>query len=144
MNTSRHDSNDTFRLTSVSCQNEDNDMSAKLSNTIIEAAIYGFEAQKRALDTQIADLRAMLNGTAQTASAEVAAPRRKLSASARKKMADAQRRRWAALKGQSAAEAPAAEPKKAKRKMSAAGKAAIAAATKKRWAAFRAAKAGKK
>ena len=120
-----------------------------LSTEIIHAAIMGFEEQKRRIDGEIAGLRAMLNGTpAQTAtapvSAEIVAPRRKLSAVARKKMADSQRRRWAAVKGEPAPEAPAAAPKKAKRKMSAAGKAAIAAATKKRWAAFRAAKAGKK
>ena len=114
-------------------------MPAKLTNTIIEAAIYGFEAQKRALDTQIAELRAMLSG----APAEVAIltptgrPRRKISAAARKKMAEGQRKRWAAAKGEGAPEAPAAP--KPKRKISAAGRAAIAAATKKRWAAYRAA-----
>jgi hypothetical protein len=114
-------------------------MPSKLTNTIIEAAIYGFEAQKRALDTQIAELRAMLSG----APAEAATvpptghPRRKLSVAARKKMAAGQRKRWALTKGEATPEAPA-EPK-TKRKLSAAGRAAIAAATKKRWAAHRAA-----
>ncbi len=61
-----------------------------------------------------------------------------MSAAAREKIAEAQRRRWAAAKGEAAPETPAAP--KPKRKISAAGKAAIAAATKKRWAAYRAAK----
>jgi len=55
-----------------------------------------------------------------------------MSAAGRKAIADAQRKRWAALKDgpdhQSA-------PKKAKRKLSPAGRAAIVAALKKRWAA---------
>jgi hypothetical protein len=114
-------------------------MSAKLTNTIIEAAIYGFEAQKRALDAQIAELRAMLSG----APAEVVTitptgrPRRKISAAARKKMAEGQKKRWAAAKGEGAPETPAGP--KPKRKLTAAGRAAIVAATKKRWAAHRAA-----
>jgi hypothetical protein len=115
-------------------------MPAKLTNTVIEAAIDGFEAQKRALDTQIAELRAMLSGEPAEAAAitPTGRPRRKISAAARKKMAEGQRKRWAAAKGEAAPEVAA--PAKPKRKMSAAGKAAIAAGTKKRWAAYRAAK----
>jgi hypothetical protein len=58
-----------------------------------------------------------------------------MSAAGRKAIAEAQRKRWAAAKG----EAVDAEPaKKPKRKLSAAGRAAIIAATKKRWAAKKA------
>lgn len=35
----------------------------KFTKEIIEAAIAGFEAQKHAINTQIAELRAMLTGT---------------------------------------------------------------------------------
>jgi hypothetical protein len=35
---------------------------AQLTEAIIRAAIEGFEAQKKAIDTQISELRAMLNG----------------------------------------------------------------------------------
>jgi len=114
-------------------------MPAKLTNTIIEAAIYGFETQKRALDTQIAELRAMLSGAPAVAATvpPTGHPRRKLSVAARKKMAEGQRKRWAAAKGEVAPETPAAP--KPKRKLSAAGRATMAAATKKRWAAYRAA-----
>ena len=109
-------------------------MPAKLTNTIIEAAIDGFQAQKHKIDIQIAELRAMLSGpSAETSSSEPAkSPRRKMSAAARKKMAEGQRRRWAALKVQ--ATAPATKTAKPKRKLSAAGRAAIVAALKKRWA----------
>ncbi len=61
-----------------------------------------------------------------------------MSAAGRKAIAEAQRKRWAALKDGAAA--PEKAPKKAKRKLSAAGRAAIVAALKKRWAAKKAAK----
>jgi hypothetical protein len=59
-----------------------------------------------------------------------------MSAGGRKSIAEAQRKRWAASKGQSEPTKPAAP--KPERKLSAAGKAAIVAALKKRWAAKRA------
>jgi hypothetical protein len=113
--------------------------SPRLTNAIIDAAIVGFEEQKRRLDAQLAELRALRNGANPTAPASVR-PRRKMSAAGRKAIAAAQRQRWAALKG-GAAE-PREAPKKAKRKLSAAGRAAIVAALKKRWAAKKAAKKG--
>ena len=117
-----------------------------LTPHIINAAILGFEEQKRHIDTQIAELRAMLPGGRTEAAATPEAPkgkRRKLSAAARKRIGDAQRRRWAESKKPSEPQAqPAAisEAPKRKRKLSAAGKRAIVEATKKRWAAFHAAK----
>jgi hypothetical protein len=108
----------------------------RLTNEIIDAAILGFEEQKRRLDAQLAELRAMRNGASQTAPAS-ARPRRKMSAAGRKAIAAAQRQRWAALKGEGVAQVA---PKKAKRKLSRAGRAAIVAALKKRWAAKKAAK----
>jgi hypothetical protein len=109
----------------------------RLTNEIIDAAILGFEEQKRRLDEQLAELRAMRTGANHTALAS-SRPRRKMSAAGRKAIAAAQRQRWAVLKG-GAAE-PREAPKKAKRKLSAAGRAAIVAALKKRWAAKKAAK----
>jgi len=110
-------------------------MPAKLTNTIIEAAIDGFEAQKHKIDVQIAELRALLTGdTVQSteASASPARPHRKRSAAVRKRMAAAQKKRWATVKGQT--EEPTQKTSKPKRKLSAAGRAAIVAASKKRWA----------
>ena len=113
----------------------------KLNTAVIEAAVVGFEEQKRQIDVQIAELRAMLtNGSARTTAATETIPgkRKKFSAAVRRKMALAQKQRWAKIKGESEPPTPApAEPPKPKRKLSAAGKAAIIAATKKMWAAKR-------
>jgi hypothetical protein len=123
-------------------------MPTKLTAEIINAAIVGFEQQKLRIDTQIAELRAaMLSGGATHPTAAKPEPtkgkRRKMSAAARKRIGDAQRKRWAASKGEAESPSKTATPKP-KRKMSAAGKKAISEATKKRWAAFHATKQAKK
>jgi hypothetical protein len=121
-----------------------------LTPQIIHAAILGFEEQKRHIDTQIAELRAMLDGGRTEPATTPEAPkgkRRKLSAAARKRIGDAQRKRWAESKPPSeppSQPAATSEAPKRKRKLSAAGKRAIAEATKKRWAAYHAAKAAEK
>ena len=113
----------------------------KLTNTIIDAAIAGFEAQKEKIDAEIAALRELRSGkTAEPAAEADSTPkrrRRRISAAGRKAMAEAQRRRWATARGQSETKAPQA--KKPRRKLSAAGRANIVAALKKRWAAKQAA-----
>ena len=109
----------------------------KLTPEIINAAIVGFEQQKRRIDDQIAELRSLLPGDSAGSDATTeAAPRKrkKFSAAARRRMRDAQRLRWANSRGESSAPAKP-EPAKHKRKLSAAGRAAIITATKKRWAA---------
>ena len=109
----------------------------KLTPEIINAAVEGFEQQKLRIDAQIAELRQMLTGTPTETAATPEIPRgkrRKRSAAARKRIGDAQRKRWAESKKPSSPAAP-----KPKRRLSAAGKAAIVAALKKRWAAKRAA-----
>jgi hypothetical protein len=111
----------------------------KLTNEIITAAIEGFESQKLRIDGQIADLRVLLTGGPVESTAASELPnrgRRKMSASGRKAIADAQRKRWAASKA-----APGATTEvvaKPRRKMSPAARKAIGAATKKRWALKRA------
>jgi peptidoglycan hydrolase CwlO-like protein len=115
---------------------------ATLTKEIIEAAITGFEAQKRHLDEQLAELRAMLSSTpASSSSTSQPRGRRKrgMSEAGRKAIAEAQRKRWAAVRGESG---PQKSAPKSKRKLSAAGRAAIVAALKKRWAAKKAASAG--
>ena len=118
-------------------------MPPKLTHEIITAAIGGFEAQKRHIDAQIAELQAMLSGgPTKTAATPEAAPRkRKISAAARRRMALGQKARWAKIKGAFEPSAPVATPvpAKPKRKLSKAGRAAIVAALKKRWAAKKAA-----
>ena len=111
----------------------------KLTPEIITAAIEGFESQKRRIDGQIAELRAMLpGGSAETAATPEAPTRkpRKFSAAARRRMKEAQQRRWAKVRGESepSASAVTPEPLKPKRKLSAAGRKAIQEALRKRWA----------
>jgi hypothetical protein len=112
----------------------------KLTAEILAAAIEGFEVQKQRIDAQIAELRSMLEGgrPESAATPETIKPRKKRSAAVRRRMAMAQRARYAKLKQSS--ELPQAEAPKPKRKLSAAGRRAIIAATKKRWAAVKAAK----
>ena len=118
-------------------------MPKQLTPEIINAAIVGFEQQKLRIDTQMTELRAMLDGGSTRPTPSTPEPtkpkRRKMSAAGRKAIAEAQRKRWAASKGE--AELPSKTvTAKPKRKMSAAGRKAISDATKKRWAAFHAAK----
>ena len=119
----------------------------KLTKEIITAAIAGFEEQKRQINGQIAELRATLNGgsTGVTVTPEAPRKRKKVSAAARRKMAVAQKARWAKIRGEAGPTAPAVKPTpaKAKRRISKEGMARIIAATKKRWAMVRAEKAAK-
>jgi len=117
------------------------DMPTKLTTEIFTAAILGFEEQKRHIDTKIAELRAMLSeGPAESAARPEGTPRKhKISAAARRRMAIAQRKRWAKIRGESEPPAPATpEALKPKRKLSAAGRKAIQEALRRRWAQKRA------
>ena len=109
----------------------------KLTAEIIHAAIEGFESQKRRIDSQIDELRQLLS-TDRTEAAPASgapAPKRKVSAAGRRRMAAAQQARWAKVRGQSELpSAPSLKPAKQKRKLSEAGRKAISEATKKRWA----------
>ena len=113
-------------------------MPQKLTAEIIHAAIEGFESQKRRIDSQIGELRQMLS-TDHTEAAPafgVPAPKRKISAAGRRRMAAAQQARWAKARGETEPAASRATPKptKQKRELSEAGRKAISEATKKRWA----------
>jgi len=90
-------------------------------------------AIKDQIDTLESELGRILGGSA---GATKATPgKRTMSASARARIAAAQRARWAKVKGSKAAK-PAGAPR---RKMSAAARAKIAAAAKARWAKAKAA-----
>ena len=116
-------------------------MPKQLTNEIIHAAIDGYEVQKTRLDAKIAELRAMLSGGSNepAATSEVPTGKRKVSASARRKMALAQKARWSKIRGEAEPTQAAAPPTKPKRKLSAAAKAKLVANLKK----ARAAKAAK-
>jgi hypothetical protein len=102
-------------------------MPQKFTHEIVTAAIAGFEAQKKHIDSQIAELREMLSGrrTVESPAPDVPAPKRKVSAAARRRMAQAQKRRWAKIKGQSAS-----PPAPGIKKKAAAGKAAAKSSAK--------------
>ncbi|HLY19664.1 MAG TPA: hypothetical protein VKR61_20700 [Bryobacteraceae bacterium] len=117
---------------------------SKQDTEILEAALVGFERKRTEIEEKIADLRGRIGGqpAASDGIPAAAGKRRKLSAGARRRIALAQKKRWAAFKsGHATVATPKA--KKPKRVLSAAGRARIIAATKKRWAAFRKSKAGK-
>ncbi|HUJ20970.1 MAG TPA: hypothetical protein VLX58_05570 [Bryobacteraceae bacterium] len=101
---------------------------------LLEAALIGFEQKKQQIDQKIAELRQEMGGERAGATARPSAGKtsgRVVSAAARRRMAAAQRKRWAVIKGK--------QPKT--RRMSAAARKKIAAAQRKRWALLKAAKA---
>src|SRR5689334_4946630 len=117
----------------------------QINRAIIEAAIVGFERQKEQIDETIAELRAQLGGTSVKAGrkAKVAGSptqaKRQMSAAARKRIAAAQKKRWAAFHAGQKTEAAPAKKAAPKRKMSPAAKARLVANLAK----ARAAKAAK-
>ena len=81
-----------------------------------------------------------LNGAGAAVPSQTSQPKRIISAASRRKMALAQRARWAGLRAQSqpiAVVAKSADSAPAKRTMSAAARRKIAAAQKARWASIR-------
>jgi hypothetical protein len=117
-------------------------MPAQLTESVILAAIDGFEAQKARIDQQIAALRALLPGRSKAGATttEAGPKKRHFSPEAIERMRAAQRLRWSKIRGESQPSTPApAEAPKPKRKLSAAAKAKLIANLKK----ARAAKAAK-
>ena len=108
---------------------------------ILRAALVGLQHSLSMIDQRIADLRSQLGGrrTSHPSPAASGEVKRVLSPAARRRIALAQKKRWAAFKaGRSkTAQAKPAAAKAPKRALSAEGRARIVAATKKRWAAFR-------
>ena len=94
-------------------------MPTKLTHEIITAAIEGYEAQKIRIDHQIDELRAMMSGHPAASPEPPNRKRKKFSAATRRRMREAQRQRWAKIRGESELSAPATpEPPKAKRRIS--------------------------
>jgi len=114
----------------------------KFNESVILAAIQGFEVQKNQLDQQIAELRGLLSdGSRPAAASSEPAPRKrkKFSRQAIQRMRAAQKARWAKIRGESQpAVATSPEPAKPKRRLSAAGRRNIQEALRKRWAQKRA------
>jgi len=95
---------------------------------------------KEQIDSLQSHLTSLLSGAIQNPQSKIqnGTGRRTMSASARARIAAAQRARWAKLKGRSSSIQNGAHRRR--NKMSAAGRAAIAAAARARWARHRAGK----
>ena len=102
-----------------------------LSQDVIMAAIAGFEAQKGRINSKIAELRNMLDH--RHAAAEAPQLKRRMSAASRRRIALAQKKRWAAIKGRSQAISPDGS-ERPKRRISKEGMKRTIAATKRRGA----------
>ncbi len=115
-------------------------MPPKLTAEIINAAIEDFESQKRRIDSQIDELRQLLNGdrTQAAVGGTTSTRRRKMSAAGRRRIAAAQKARWAKIRGDAEPSPSTAAAPRRRRKLSAAGRKAISDATKRRWALKRA------
>ncbi|MBL8239363.1 MAG: hypothetical protein JNM66_18200 [Bryobacterales bacterium] len=85
-------------------------MSVELDHSILQAALEGFESQLAKLNAQIAYVRSQVPGTKKAADAHTGvdvAPKvrgrrkgRSVSEEGRKRMAEAQKRRWAKARGE--------------------------------------------
>jgi hypothetical protein len=115
---------------------------------LLKAALVGYEHERSVIVEKIAEIRRQVGAAAPSTNG--AKPGRQMSAAARRRIADAQRKRWAAYHKE---QAPATAKKNAevqkgasapKRRMSAEARKRISEATKKRWAAYRAKKGAPK
>jgi hypothetical protein len=111
---------------------------AGVDASLLQAALIGFEQMKREVEVKIASI---LNSLGSGSTDGAAPSRRPMSAGARKKIAAAQRKRWALARTNKIKPEPTTtKMAKPKRTMSAVGRRRIAAAQKKRWAAIKATK----
>ena len=111
----------------------------------LSGIINQLERQKTAIERALLALRevevpATISQVEAAGTLEVPARKgKKRSVAVRKRMKEAQRLRWAKIRGESEPSAPVPEPPKPKRRISAEGMKRIIAATKKRWRLQRAA-----
>ena len=77
-------------------------MPTKDTTEILNAAIEGFEEEKKRLTAQIAELRQLLNPVSTNGATPGPTPtKRIMSAAVRRRIAAAQRKRWAAVRKES-------------------------------------------
>jgi hypothetical protein len=117
------------------------DAMMKVDSDILEMALVGYVAERTRIEAKIAQIQADLKGgvkrsAAPSATAE-AKPKRKMSAKARKAIADAQKKRWESFRAAKQAKKPKSGRK---RTLSSSAKANLAANLQK----ARAAKAAQK
>ena len=73
-----------------------------IDTSFLEAALIGYEAERQKIQQKIAEIQARLDGSSRRTGGPVARVprtrgRRPMSAAARKRIADAQKKRWAAF-----------------------------------------------
>jgi hypothetical protein len=108
---------------------------ARINNDLLAMALIGYEAEAAKIDATVAEIQAQLGlRGAKVATDGVVPAKRVMSALARKRIAAAQRKRWAAIKQAKS------EPK---RTLSAAARKRIGDGQRKRWAVVRKAAAKK-
>ena len=113
-------------------------MPQKFDPELLQAALIGLQHKLVDIENQISELRDRLTGQpVKTAGPAPGARKRTMSAAGRRRIALAQKKRWAAYKSKQGKPASKVAARPAKKAMSAEGRARIAAAAKKRWAAFR-------
>jgi hypothetical protein len=106
--------------------------------SLLEAALIGYIRQRDEIDAKITEIEEELGGSARGNNASHGKTARGMSAEGRARIAEAQRKRWAAVRGRNPKQT--ARPA-SKRRLSPEGRRRIAEATRKRWAAYRAQKA---
>ena len=117
-----------------------------LTAELLHAALVGLERKRDDIEGHIAEVRRKLGGRAvasDSARSDVSAPparkRRRMSAAARARMAQAQRKRWATAKGAGTVASVRKQPLPRSRRISAAARKDVGS-TKKRWADYGASK----
>jgi hypothetical protein len=115
-------------------------MPKQIDAELLQAALAGFEHRRTEIEQKMADLRRRIDGGGRAA-APVPTPathkKRTMSAAGRRRIALAQKKRWALLKADEKAKKTAKATQPKKRVISAAGRARMGAATNRRWAAWR-------
>jgi hypothetical protein len=127
----------------------DSSMPRKLDDIeILQAALAGLQHQASEIQNKMAEICARIGGSQRSLPAENSPPpkTRVLSAAGRRRIAAAQRKRWAAyrkaVRGSITVDGlVSTEPGAGSRRLSPEAKERISEANKKRWAAFRLAKA---
>jgi hypothetical protein len=108
---------------------------AKVDESILRMALIGYETERQKVQEQITEIQRRLGGASKaTGISGGTRPKRALSAAARRRIAAAQKKRWAAFRKGNAATTAVTKPKP-KRKLSPARRAALIASLKKARAA---------
>ena len=110
---------------------------------LLELALKGLEAERAKIDDEIAEIKSQLGGARPVATREAgnggaaAQPRKTMSTAAKKKISEAMKRRYAAMKAANTKTAPAKvnkAPARSGSRLTAAGRKKLSDLMKKRWA----------